>query len=175
MNTSINFEGLTAPVTQPEPTGGDLDYSFERDGVQLDMSGYDIAKQTSYYAVFKAGDTKPSDIVRIQPSGKVISIIDTLKERGRNRKAGWQSSVFKRSEETDTEWVGLTEAEVQEVFSSNFKDYRRAKKDASRRAYSADTKRLVREARESGSSWSAIANQYGVPVGTARRWVEEAW
>ena len=34
-----------------------------------------------YFVVYKDGADKPSDLVREQPSGKLISIIDTVKER----------------------------------------------------------------------------------------------
>ena len=167
MNTSVNTEGASALDTFTE----------------LDNSGYDTnthpretwaGKRVSrhrYYAVFREGDTNPSDLVRVQPSGKLISIIDTMRERERDKRAKWQESVFRLSEESDADWVELTFEEVQSVLLSGLRDFRRAKRDSRRKSYTVETKRLVREARKSGSSWAAIERQYDVPVGTARRWV----
>ena len=160
--------------------------SFEDDGIQLTNSGYDTRlysrgdatagniSRHKYYAVYREGEEKPTDLVREQPSGKYISIPDTISERKRDKKAGWQFSVFKWSEDTDKDWVEHTFEEVQTMLSGGLKDFKRGKRPAKRKSYDADTKRKVIEKRETGSSWKAIENQYGVPAGTARRWVEGA-
>ena len=155
--------------------------SFKEDGVQLDTSGYNPQRRRNpisrhrYYTVYREGDDKPADLVREQASGKHISIIDTMRERAHSKKAGWQESAFKPTDETDANWSELPFEEVQNILKSGLKGFGRAKRATSKRkSYGADTKRKVIEARESGSSWKAIENLYGVPAGTARRWVEGA-
>lgn len=169
MNYSVNSEGPTVPE-------GNTIKSFEHDGITLDTSGYDTTAHSgrhTYYAVYRHG--RPTDLVREQPSGKLISIIDTMRERERDKRAKWQESVFKRTGENAEDFMRLTFEEVQTILSNGLKEFGRAKRPtAKRKSYSAETKRQVVEARESGSSWKAIENLYGVPAGTARRWVEAA-
>ena len=181
-------ESFDAHLTKREPTGGDLDLSFERDGFQLTNSGYDTRLNSrgdatagnpisrhKYYAVYREGEEKPTDLVREQPSGKYISIPDTIAERKRDKRAGWQFSAFKWSEDTDKDWVEHTFEEVQTMLSGGLKDFQRGKRTVSKRkSYDADKKRQVIEKRKTGSSWTAIKNHYGVPIATAQRWVEAA-
>tara|TARA_Y100000385_G_scaffold282270_1_gene336425 strand:- start:611 stop:1030 length:420 start_codon:yes stop_codon:yes gene_type:complete len=123
---------------------------------------------TRYFAVFKDGADKPSDLVKEQPSGKLISLIDTMNARAKSKSAGWQHSVFTWSEDTDVDWVELSAHEVQEALASGLKDYSRAKK--TRRSH-AQTKRLVIEARQAGDSWAMITKLYGVDPSVAKTWL----
>ena len=131
-----------------------------------DVSGYFPA--TRYFAVYKDGADKPSDLVREQPSGRLISIIDTMQARARSGNARWQETIFKLTDDTEKDWVELTPHEVQEALSSGLKDYSRSKK--TRRSH-AQTKRLVVEARKAGDSWAVIADRYGVDPSVAKHWL----
>jgi hypothetical protein len=131
-----------------------------------DVEGY--WPSTRYFAVYKDGADKPSDLVREQPSGKYISIIDTMQARARSGNARWQETIFKPTDETEKDWVELSAHEVQEVLSAGLKDFSRAKK--TRRSH-AQTKRLVVEARQAGESWAVIAKRYGVDPSVAKQWL----
>ena len=158
--------------------------SFEHDGVTLNMSGYDTVLNSrgnatagkpisrhKYYAVYRDGDANPTDLVREQPSGKLISIIDTKRERAHSKKAGWQVSAFKYSEEQDHNFVELTFEEVQDILKGGIKGFGRAKRATTkRRSYTADQKRVVLEALATGSTPAAVERLYGIPAATAKSW-----
>jgi len=131
-----------------------------------DVKGYWPA--TRYFAVYKDGADKPSDLIRELPSGKRISIIDTMQARARSKSANWQETIFKLTDETEKDWVELSAHEVQEALSSGLKSYSRAKKT---RRSNAQTKRLVIEARTAGDSWAVIADRYGVDPSVAKHWL----
>lgn len=129
----------------------------------------------TYWIVVKDG--VPVDLVRENPSGKTnVSIIDSMKEKKRTgRPKHIPSAYWPRRIEAGLRFVEITDMQLHNILGrpEEMAKFRRARLPSKRRSkHSAETKRRVIEARESGSTWGAITKRYGVTKSTARYWCQ---
>lgn len=145
--------------------------AFEHDGFQLDTgSGYDRKKHPrtmTYWIVVK--DSVLVDLVRENPLGTSISLIDSIAEKDRTGRAKQVPSVYwPRRFQDGLEFVAITAEQLQNILSSA-RQMSTFRKVAEPKKYSDELKRQVIEARASGQSWGAISRLYDVPRSTAQR------